>query len=164
MKHKLTTPTQLHTHVHACVFEMFVADSLVSSGARCSDCICFVLTFETAPSSIGLEHVYIRHSVSRFEVHTQMCTLCNSAHQDLSLFSLSVSFLKFSFRFPTTYRGHTRTPATSHASGGITESILEEDWQWSSSEVQRTIYDCHHKFRTVKCLFLTVESESLERL
>ena len=23
-----------------------------------------------------------------------------------------------------------------------------------------TIYDCHHKFRTVKCLFLTVESES----
>ena len=132
------TPTHKHTHVHACVFEMFVADSLVSSGARYSDCICFVLTFETAPSSIGLEHVYIRHSVSRFEVHTQMCTLCNScipAHQDLSLFSLSVSFLNFSFRFLTTYRGHTRTPATSHASGRLTESILEEDWHCSSCEV-----------------------------
>ena len=68
---------------------------------------------------------------------------CIPAHQD---FSLSVSF---SFRFPTTYGAHTRTPATSHASGGLTESILEEDWNCSSSEV----YDCRHKFRTVKCLW-----------
>ena len=57
--------------------------------------VCFVLTFETPPSSIGLEHVYIRYSVSRSEVYTFI-----PAHQDLSLFSLSVSF---SFRFPTTY-------------------------------------------------------------
>ena len=31
------------------------------------------------------------------------------------------------------------THKSSHASGGLTESIQEEDWQWSSSEVQRTI-------------------------
>ena len=32
---------------------------------------------------IGLENVYIPYS--RFEVHTQMCTLCIPAHQHLSL-------------------------------------------------------------------------------
>ena len=71
------------------------------------------------------------------------------AHQDLSVFSFGVSLLKFSFRSPTTYGGHTRPPATSRAPGGLTESILEEDWHCSRSEV----YDCRHKFRTVKCLW-----------
>ena len=80
---------------------------------------------------------------SLFEVHTQMCTLC------VSVFSFGVSLLKFSFRFPTTYGAHTRPPATSRASGRLTESILEENRHCSSS----VVYDCRHKLRTVKCLW-----------
>ena len=65
MKHLPHINTQFAVHTNS--FEMFVADSLVEN-----DCIYFVLTFETPPSSIGLEHVCIRYSC--FEVHTQMCT------------------------------------------------------------------------------------------
>ena len=49
--------------------------------------VCFVLTFETPPSSIGLEHVYIQYSVSRSEVYTHRCVYSFiPAHQDLSVF------------------------------------------------------------------------------
>ena len=76
---------------------------------------------------------------------------CIPAHQDLSLFSYGVSLL-ISFRFPTTYGAHTRAPATSRASGGLTESILDEDRHCSSLSSQ------------VSYRQMSVESESPEGL
>ena len=33
------------------------------------------------------------------------------------------------------------------------ESVLEEGWQWGAALRSRGRYDCHHKFRTIKCLW-----------
>ena len=65
-------------------FEMFVAHSLVGSGALFVDFRLYnvLLTFETLPS--------YRAGKSIFTLHTQMCTLCIPAHQDLGFVSIFI--------------------------------------------------------------------------
>ena len=73
--------------------------------------------------AVKIKYMCIQYS--RFEVHTHFAIhlLLHIGYHRTCLLSL----LKFSFRFPTTYRAHTRHPAT---------SLLEED--------RIEGYDCHH--------------------
>ena len=75
-----------------------------------------------------------------------------ACHVYLLLLAATLTFgvllLKFSFRFPTTYGAHT-IPRV-HLVGSLNPS-----WRKTGTVAvlrSRGRYDCHHKFRTVKCL------------